>query len=204
MGEEVLLFGDRIMIRRFSLEDAISMRNWGEHKNPLFGDYNFPYFDEEDIREWFGMKTFGWTKKYFSVYNEENNFIGYIGIKQIKRFRRESTLGIVFDPNHINKGYGTEALKLFLKYYFEDLNMNILHLEVDQFNKRAIRCYETCGFKRTNKYLDIFHDQSVNVADPDIREAINSFVIKQGKIYNYIYKMKIDKKTYFRAKEESE
>lgn len=197
---EFLLVGDRIEIRRFSLEDAYSMVNWGEHKNLLFEDYNFPFFDEDEIRGWFESKTFGWNKRYFSVYNESKHFIGYLGIKRIKRIKRESTLGIVFDPNHINKGYGTEALKLFLIYYFEDLKMNVLNLEVDQFNKRAIKCYERCGFEIINEYLDIYYDQSVNLEDSDFKDVINSFVIKHKKIYNYVHKMLIDKNTYLKMK----
>lgn len=198
---EFLLEGDRVEIRRFSLEDAYSMTNWGKHKSLLFDDYNFPFVEEEDIKEWYETKTFGWSKIYFSVYNEEKSFIGYLGIRYIKRLKRESTLGIVFDPNYINKGYGTEALKLFLSYYFEELNMNVLNLEVDQFNKRAIKCYEKCGFVIYKKYTDIYYDQSVNLRDSDFKEAINSFVIKRKKLYNYVYKMYIDKKTYFKMKE---
>ena len=72
---EFLLVGDRIEIRRFSLEDAYSMVNWGEHKNLLFEDYNFPFFDEDEIRGWFESKTFGWNKRYFSVYNESKHLL---------------------------------------------------------------------------------------------------------------------------------
>ena len=194
------MVGDRVEIRRFSLEDAYSMINWGRHKSLLFDDYNFPFIEEEDIKGWYESKTFGWSKSYFSVYNEAKCFIGYLGIRYIKRLKKESTLGIVFDPNYINKGYGTETLKLFLSYYFEKLNMKVLNLEVDQFNKRAIKCYEKCGFEIIKKYTDIYYDQGVNLNDSDFKEVINSFVIKRDKIYNYVYKMYIDKKTYLKLK----
>jgi len=194
----ILLVGSRVTIRDFSLEDAFSMRSWGEHENPLLEDYNFPYCDGKDIEEWFLAKTFGLSKKYFSVYNEQNKFVGYLGMKQIRHFKKESTLGIVFDPNYLNKGYGTEALNLFLDFYFNDLKMNIMYLEVAEFNKRARRCYEKCGFIEVSKYLDKYFDDFIDFDNPYVKEAINCFVIKHNKIYNYVYKMKIDKKTYFR------
>ncbi len=36
-----------------------------------------------------------------------------MGIKYIRKILKESTLGIVFDPNYINKGYGTESILTF-------------------------------------------------------------------------------------------
>lgn len=196
--------GNRVTILPLRLEDVYLMMNWGKHENPLLEDYNFPYVDEEEIVEWYESKTFGKSKKYFSVYNEYGKFIGYLGIKHIKRLKREATLGIVFDPNYVNKGYGTEAIKAFLKYFFNVLNMKVLYLEVASFNKRAIRCYEKCGFENIAKYLHRYPDQSIDENDPYFVEEKDSFVFKHGRIYNYIYKMKIDKEKFTKMEAEIE
>jgi RimJ/RimL family protein N-acetyltransferase len=45
-----------------------------------------------------------------------------------------------------NKGYGTEAVELMVKYGFEMLNMHRIWLRVFERNKRAIRTYEKVGF----------------------------------------------------------
>lgn len=45
------------------------------------------------------------------------------------------------------KGYGTEALKLFVSYIFDEMNLNSVRLFVFDFNKNAIRSYEKAGFK---------------------------------------------------------
>jgi RimJ/RimL family protein N-acetyltransferase len=44
------------------------------------------------------------------------------------------------------KGYGTEAVKLLLKFAFNDLNLNKVYLKVFQNNERAIKCYLKAGF----------------------------------------------------------
>lgn len=191
-----IIKGNRITITSFELEDALKMREWGFHENPLFGDYNFPLVGYDKINKWYRLKTFGINKKYFAVYNKENRLVGYLGIKNIRRILREATLGIVFDPNYINRGYGTETLEVFLDYFFNVLNMKCLYLEVAKFNKRAIRVYEKIGFIVIDKYLGEFHNQNIDLKDSYFLQEKSSFVIKENKIYNYIYKMEIDKGTF--------
>ena len=194
--------GDRIRLTSITLEDVYKMRNWGVHENPLLYDYNLPPLTDEEIKEWYYFKTIGNSKRYYSVYNEENKFIGYMGIKHIRRIWKEATLGIVFDPNYINQGYGTEGIITYLNYYFNEMKMKTLYLEVAKFNKRAIRCYEKSGFKVIDVYLDEFFDQTIDFNNPYFLQEKSSFVIKNGKIYNYIYKMKIDRKTYLKEREQ--
>lgn len=191
-----IIKGKYVVITPFRLEDALKMTEWGFHENPLFSDYNFPLVSYESISKWYNRKTFGLNKKYFAIYNKENKLIGYLGIKNIKRILGQSTLGIVFDPNYINKGYGTDALGTFLGYYFNDLNMKCLYLEVAKFNKRAIKVYEKTGFVIIDEYLMDYHDQYIDLNNPYFQQERSAFVINRNKIYNYIYKMKIDKDIY--------
>ena len=194
--------GERIRISPLKLEDVYFMMNWGEHKNPLLFDYNLPPLSDSDIKEWYHYKTMGSSKKYYSVFNEENRFIGYMGIKHIRRIRREATLGIVFDPNYVNQGYGTEGIITYLDYYFNEMRMKRLYLEVSKFNKRAIKCYEKSGFKVIDVYLEKFFDQSIDLNNEYYLKEKSSFVIEGGRVYNYIYKMKIDKKIYLKERKQ--
>lgn len=188
--------GKRIIIRPLILDDVYSMRKWGYHKNPLLSDYNFPIMSDESIKKWYKIKTKSFFDKYFGVLNEENRLIGYMGIKDIKYIRRESTLGIVFDPNYINMGYGTEALKYFLNYYFNDMKMKRMYLEVAEFNKRAYRVYENMGFVPIAYYLDEFHDHNLDLNNEYYLKEKSCFVITDEKIYNYIYKMRLNKQDF--------
>lgn len=198
-----IIRGDRVKLNLLKLEDALFMKNWGVHETPLLKDYNFPYLDDYDVIEWYDSKKSGRNKIYFAIYNEEERFIGYLGIKRIRRIRKEATLGIVFDPNYVNKGYGTDTIKVFLNYFFYTMNMKKLFLEVASFNKRAVRCYEKCGFIKSRKYLGKFYNQSIDMNNPHFLEEEDSFIMKRGKIYNYIYRMKIDEKTFYGIGEES-
>lgn len=187
------LKGERVTIRPLKVEDVFYMRNWGYHDNPLLSDYNFPTMTDNEVHTWYKFKTLPWFNRYFGVLNEENILIGYMGIKNIKKVKKESTLGIVFDPNYVSKGYGSETLRVFLNYYFKQLKMKRMYLEVAEFNKRAYKAYKNIGFKPIGYYLDEFHDTGLDLNNPYYLKHKSSFVIKGKKIYNYIYKMKITK-----------
>lgn len=52
----------------------------------------------------------------------------------------------LFDPAVWSKGLGTEITQLVLRYAFQELHLHRVDLRVLEYNKRAIRCYEKCGF----------------------------------------------------------
>ncbi|MBZ2175416.1 GNAT family N-acetyltransferase [Schnuerera sp. xch1] len=195
------LKGKRVRIAPLKLEDVYAMRNWGTHENPLLFDYNLPPLTDEELKNWHYYKTSERNRKYFSIFDEDHRLIGYLGIKSIRKIFKDSVLGIVFDPNNVNKGYGTEAITTFLDYYFNEMNMRKMYLDVAKFNKRALRCYKKSGFKIINLYLDDFFDQNIDVNNSYFVKEKSSFIIKKGRIYNYIYRMKIDKATYLKERD---
>ena len=79
---------------------------------------------------------------------------------------RVGTCGIfIGDKNEQGKGYGTEAMKLLLGYGFNTLNLNRLDLKVNDFNSRAIKCYQNLGFVEEGRMREAsfvngkYHDQ---------------------------------------------
>jgi len=195
---------ERLVITILKIEDAFDMRKWGLHTNSLFDDYNFPFDKDEEVKRWFKYKTYTIKNKYFSVKNKNGELVGYLGIKKRSFIRKSSFLGIVFDPNNLDKGYGTESLSAFLDYYFTRMRMKVMYLEVAEFNLRAISLYEKLGFKKIGYYLDYYPNQDLDLEGKDFIEAKSSFVIDDKKIYNYIYKMKLDKDTFLNTKKGDE
>ena len=55
-------------------------------------------------------------------------------------------LSIWIGAGHRDRGYGSEALRLTLRYAFDDLHLHKVYLRVLEFNHRARRTYEKCGF----------------------------------------------------------
>ncbi len=164
----VVIRGKNTLITKLERKHVDEMQFWGSHKDPLFFSYTFPKMDKKDRDYWFSKKSNSFRRKSYAVYDvNTNNLIGYFSLRNIKWFRRSSELGIVFDPNIINNGYGTDSLKSFIPFYFEVLKMKRLDLKVAEFNVRAQKCYLNCGFKATEIKYDEFEDQELEVFEDE-------------------------------------
>jgi len=59
----------------------------------------------------------------------------------------EGWVGIdIGDRAEWGKGYGTDAMRVMLRYVFTELNLHRVSLNVFAYNPRAIRSYEKAGF----------------------------------------------------------
>lgn len=85
----------------------------------------------------------------FAIVGKNNDkLMGNGGFSSINNIRQTAEVGLfIGDEENRNKGIGTEALKLIVKYGFEYLNLNNIMLKVYSFNELAIKCYEKVGFK---------------------------------------------------------
>ena len=51
------------------------------------------------------------------------------------------------ETEYQNQGIGTKAIKLLTKYLFEVESADVILIDPQTWNSRAIKCYEKCGFK---------------------------------------------------------
>jgi len=81
------------------------------------------------------------------VDKETDNVIGNVGLYEINWIARHGELRIVIgEKEYWGKGIGTEVTRAVVKYGFERLNLNKVHLGVNASDKKANRCYEKVGF----------------------------------------------------------
>ncbi|KRL37918.1 GNAT family N-acetyltransferase [Liquorilactobacillus uvarum] len=79
---------------------------------------------------------------------ENDSPVGFVSIYNIEWNNRSGTLAIgVGCESDRHLGYGTDALKLMMKYAFNELNLDRLDLEVVEYNHAAHMLYEKLGFK---------------------------------------------------------
>jgi len=75
--------------------------------------------------------------------------IGQVGLHAIDPIHLRCSLHIsIGEKDCWGQGYGTEAIRLVVRYAFETLGMRRVDLITDFDNDRGIRCYEKCGFVR--------------------------------------------------------
>ena len=60
---------------------------------------------------------------------------------------RGITIGPIENTLHPNKGYGSEAMRLLLRFAFRELGYEKIGLSAYEFNTRALTLYEHLGFQ---------------------------------------------------------
>lgn len=77
----------------------------------------------------------------------EDRLIGFISLWVTTWSHGDAELGIgIGDRECWGKGYGTDAMRLILRYGFMEMNLSRITLGVFDYNARAIRSYEKTGF----------------------------------------------------------
>ena len=165
------------------------------YKDPIFIGYNYNKLTENESKYWFVSKQKMFNSKYFSI-NLEDKMIGYIGVKEINSIKKSGKLGIVFDPNFISKGYGKRAMEIFLDYYFNNLKMKKMTLEVNSWNIRALNLYRYFGFEIYKENFQYFENQNLDLNDEKYSKFKEDFKIENTNIYSRIYFMKLTKERY--------
>ncbi len=144
------LVGDRIYLSPMNSEDIELFVKWlndFEITDYLGRSGNSITINDE--RDYLENKRSSNDAVQFSIVTlEEDKLLGTVSLERIDNINRCATLGIfIGEKDYFSNGYGTEAIKLILDYGFNYLNLHSINLNVMDFNPRAIRCYEKCGFK---------------------------------------------------------
>jgi RimJ/RimL family protein N-acetyltransferase len=100
------------------------------------------------------------TRYDFLIVDKSKNILGEVVLNEIDEDSRSSNFRIcLFKTSLCGSGYGTQAIKLIIKFAFEVLNLHRVELEVFSFNIRAQKAYSKVGFikegiKRDGEFLN--------------------------------------------------
>jgi len=77
----------------------------------------------------------------------DDRLIGFVELEGIRWPHGDTFVGIgLGDRDYWGKGYGTDAMKIVLRYAFTELNLQRVSLDVFGYNERALRSYQKAGF----------------------------------------------------------
>ena len=130
-------------------------------------DTEFHRLADSDPAEMFSEKKIkGWSEKFaedgfkperypFSIRAlADDKLIGFLGL-WLDLIHGEAWVGIgIGEREYWGKGYGTDAMKLAVRYAFMELSMQRVSLGLHGYNSRALKSYEKVGFQlegRTRK-----------------------------------------------------
>ena len=98
----------------------------------------------KEAEDWLTRECKDWELDFIIVEKEHNEPIGICGLthNDITSYLY-ITIG---EEQYLNKGLGTEAINLLIKYSFEQLNMHRVELYLNSENIIALNCYTNIGF----------------------------------------------------------
>lgn len=136
-------------LRKSDTELALQYINDPEVRGLLSFDVPFP-FTLGDEEKWIERQTAHGPDSTYNFAIEtlaEKKYIGGCGLNRVDWKNRIAEVGIMIgDKSFWNRGYGTEALRLLLKFTFDEMNLRKATLNVAAYNLRAQKSYKKCGF----------------------------------------------------------
>jgi RimJ/RimL family protein N-acetyltransferase len=136
----------RTYIRPWKRQDDDLADEWPPYNDPLEPLWNIPRPFSFTTQDWYnGLDTLA-TRRTWAVEDTKGNLIGRISLREIDQGNHQSRLGITFGSPYVGQHLGTEALTVFMSYYFLKLGFDTMVLDVAGPNERAVRCYQRLGF----------------------------------------------------------
>lgn len=149
MRKSIYLESENLVIRQATFDDCKYFDMW-ERK-----EYIKEFFTIEDTRnyeeiveEFFQYEQDSSKIQLTIVLKDGMKPIGRIYISRLDEKLQSLDITRIYigEEDFIGKGFGKEAMKLALKYVFEDLNMERVTLDTFDGNEKASKLYKSLGF----------------------------------------------------------
>lgn len=147
--------GKLVVIREKRVSDAWDDYSWRADQElarldaavPLrlpFADYLRIYSEE--------LQVTPPSSRRLAIDTVDGKHIGNCMYYDIDSIRQQGEMGIMIgDRDYWGQGYGTDAVSTLVSHVFDDTPLRRLYLHTLDWNVRAQRCFEKCGFQSVRK-----------------------------------------------------
>jgi len=157
-----LLVGDLVRLRGTRDDDIQTLARWMMEPEIRATQSNIVLpLSEAATRELIA----GWSKNEgtdvgFSIETlDSDRLVGHTGLFGGGVKDRRRIAGIFIGRPFLDRGYGTDAMRLLVSYGFRELGLHRVELTVLAFNARAIAAYRKVGFVEEGRARQaVFHD----------------------------------------------
>ena len=127
------------------------------------------------------------SRRLYTVEDEARRVIGSLTLREING-TQSARLGITLGADFVSQGYGKEALALFLGYYFETMGFEEMVLDVAATNLRAVRTYQSLGFRYARQHYRLASHPSFDVLRRDPRyHHLQRFFRRRGSLHEVLF-----------------
>jgi RimJ/RimL family protein N-acetyltransferase len=141
--------GRLVVLRRHRAENLRAFARWyADPEVARLTRYQVTPLSNDEIQRFFYARIMGSDFLAMAIHiRDTDRLIGTCAFSQLDGDHGSTLYHItVGEHDAWGKGYGTEATELMLAHAFTRLVLHRVALTVFEFNERAIRSYEKCGF----------------------------------------------------------
>ncbi len=145
-----MLRGKKVILCPKEMGDAINDYNWAKDTELASFDAVPPLdvsFDKHLVDYVKELAYPSPRRLRFAIKTMEEKHIGNCGCYDIDKYKGEVELGIMIgDRAYWGKGYGSDAVTTLLNHIFRSTKLERVYLKTLDWNIRARKCFEKCGF----------------------------------------------------------
>lgn len=144
-----VLEGRKITLRRHVPENLAAFRRWyADPEIARLARYQEAPMRSEEIERFFAARVVGPEAMAMAIHEASTGrLLGTCAFSQMDGDNGSALYHITIgEKDAWGLGYGTEATRLMLDHAFGTLGLHRVALFVFEFNERAIRAYQRCGF----------------------------------------------------------
>ncbi|MCL5773118.1 MAG: GNAT family N-acetyltransferase [Firmicutes bacterium] len=147
-----------VSLKNLSRADKKAVKKWLDDRELV--KYAFGVNAEDKILDKISsdyIKDLYTARKYsLGIFYNSCELIGFLCYNLVESREKKARIGIMIGRKEFqNKGYGATAMKLIMKHLFMKKNVSKIELDTAEFNLRAQRCFEKCGFKRNGRMTEV-------------------------------------------------
>lgn len=142
--------GSSVYLKTPSRKDISLIQNiWSDGKTMESVGGTVIYTDRQ-MANWYESVVLG-SDTYFLILSNKNECIGEVSMHRFNADTGEGEFNIKIMHEQRNKGYGMEALKLFIDYLSRETSVEFLTDNIRKSNREAALFLEKAGFERISQ-----------------------------------------------------
>ena len=143
--------GDLVRLRAIEPEDWQHLHRWDDDSfSSRLGWRIQPPGSAESSREWARNQSKRPEDDNYrlAIASVEGSLVGSMNVHSADRRNGTFEYGITLGLEYQRRGYGSDAIKVLLRYFFEELGYQKCNAVVFAFNQPSQRMHESLGFQR--------------------------------------------------------
>lgn len=142
--------GERVRLRGMEADDCEIHYAWDKNTDDARYAYNIPFPNSRTrARKWAENEAISGANGdnvRLQIETLDDEHVGNINSTNTDPHMGTFSYGLIIREEHRRKGYASEAIRLLLRYFFEELRYQKCTTQVYSFNTGSIKLHKSLGF----------------------------------------------------------